>query len=265
MKHQPTTRIHYGPLRAITGGETLSARGLCTGFDRHFHDTYSFGLILEGVERCRVGGSKHLFQPGSVPMFNPGDVHDGGPASASGWSYRMVYLEPSLVNGVVNGVVDGERVFGSVQRRDAPAREAVRRLFDAIDCGSELGIEEALASALDMLLDAAHRQDSAPPLSKVRELIDARCCEPLRLRDLSDRMDISATRLLRGFEAVYGLTPHRYQQSRRIAKARRMVLAGTPLAEIAAACGYADQSHLNRWFVRIHGITPGRLRRAFFS
>ena len=78
-------------------------------------------------------------------------------------------------------------------------------------------------------------------------------------------MGISATRLLRSFEAAYGLTPHRYQQSKRIAKARRMILAGTPLADVASACGYADQSHLNRWFLRIHGTTPGRLRRAFFS
>ncbi|MFL5001221.1 MAG: helix-turn-helix domain-containing protein, partial [Xanthobacteraceae bacterium] len=86
-----------------------------------------------------------------------------------------------------------------------------------------------------------------------------------RLNGLCQVIDVSPTRLLRAFEAAYGLTPHRYQQSRRIAKARRMILAGTPLAEVASACGYADQSHLNRWFVRIHGTTPGRLRRAFFS
>jgi AraC-like DNA-binding protein len=105
----------------------------------------------------------------------------------------------------------------------------------------------------------------APPLEKVRQRIDAECCERLRLRDLSALAGVSATRLLRAFEAAYGLTPHRYQQSRRIARAKKMVVAGTPLAEIAFACGYSDQSHLNRWFLRIQGTTPGRLRRAFLS
>jgi len=258
MKHQSTTKITYGPVRGIAGVDTLSAKGLCTGFDRHFHDTYSFGLILAGVERCAVRRSRQFFEPGTVPMFNPGEVHDGGPATPEGWSYRMVYLDTALV--------ESERIFPSVQRCDAPARKAAGRVFDAIDCGSELGIEEALSAALDILLDKADRDRGAPTaLSKVRELIDAHCCEPLRLHGLCQVIGVSPTRLLRGFEAAYGLTPHRYQQSRRIAKARRMILAGTPLADVAAACGYADQSHLNRWFVRIHGTTPGRLRRAFFS
>ena len=258
MKHAATMQIEYGPVRGMAGAETLTARGLRAGFDRHFHDTYSFGLILSGVERCDMRRARQFFEPGAVPMFNPGEVHDGGPATPDGWSYRMVYLDTALV--------EDELIFPSAQRRDAPARKAVRRVFDAIDCGSELGIEEALAGALDILLDKAERDRGAPAaLSRVRELIDAHCCEPLRLRQLSDMAGVSPTRLLRGFEDAYGLTPHRYQQSRRIAKSRRMILDGKPLAEVAAACGYADQSHLNRWFLRIQGTTPGRLRRAFFS
>jgi AraC-like DNA-binding protein len=257
MKHESTTHIQYGRVMAIAGVETLNARGLRTAFDRHFHDTYSFGLILSGVERCDVRRSRQFFEPGAVPMFNPGEVHDGGPATEHGWSYRMVYLDTSHV--------PSERAFPSPERHDAPARQAVRRVFDAIDCGSELGVEEALARALDVLLGTVDRDRGAPELSKVRELIDADCCEPLRLHDLREVTGMSPTRLARGFEAAYGLTPHRYQQSRRIAKAKRMLLAGTPLAEVAAACGYSDQSHLNRWFQRIQGTTPGRLRRAFFS
>jgi AraC-like DNA-binding protein len=257
MKHESSAQVEYGRVRGMPGVDTLSARGLRTGFDRHFHDTYSFGLIVQGVERCHLRGAMQLFEPGSVPLFNPGEVHDGGPATEAGWSYRMVYLDPALI--------EDERLFPHPQRRDARAVDAARRLFDAIDCGSELGIEEALAGALEILLGPADRRAGSPALSKVRELIDAHYCEPLRLHDLSSVIGISPTRLLRGFEAAYGLTPHRYQQSRRIAKARRMVLAGTPLAEVAAACGYADQSHLNRWFLRIQGTTPGLMRRAFSS
>jgi AraC-like DNA-binding protein len=257
MKHASDGCIRYGAVSGVPGLETLSAGRLRLQFDRHFHDTYSFGIVLDGVERCGIRRSRHFFEPGSVPMFNPGEVHDGGPATEQGWSYRMVYLEPSLV--------EAERLFPLSERRDATARDAVSRLFDAIDCGSALGIDEALARALEILLGSAHSGRASPVLSKVRERIDADCCAPLRLRDLCALAGVSPTRLARAFEAAYGLTPHRYQQSRRIARAKRMVVAGAPLAEIAFACGYSDQSHLNRWFLRIQGTTPGSYRRAFFS
>ena len=257
MRHRSATRIEYRPVAGVDGVETLSAAGLREGFDRHFHDTYAFGLIVGGVERCGIGRARHFFEPGSVPMFNPGEVHDGGPATEDGWSYRMVYVDASLIGE--------ERAFPAAQRRDPAARWAVGRLFDAIDCGSELGIEEALAQTLQILLERTAPGRARAPLSNVRELIDARCCEPLRLRELCALAGVSPTRLLRAFEAAYGLTPHRYQQSCRVARAKRMMLAGTPLAEVAAACGYSDQSHLNRWFLRIQGTTPGRMRRAFLS
>jgi AraC-like DNA-binding protein len=241
----------------MPGVETLKAERLRLSFDRHFHDTYSFGLIVRGVERCSVQKSRHFFEPGSVPMFNPGEVHDGGPATGSGWSYRMVYLDP--------GLVEGEPAFPCAARRDPLARQRAGELFDAIDCGSLLGIEEALERALATLLGSREIVSSEPALRQVRERIDAQCCEPLRLRDLCGLAGVSPTRLLRGFEAAYGLTPHRYQQSRRIARAKKLILAGNALAEVAAACGYSDQTHLNRWFRRIQGTTPGRFRRAFFS
>ena len=36
---------------------------------------------------------------------------------------------------------------------------------------------------------------------------------------------------------------------------------GEPVAEVAAACGFVDQSHLTRAFKRAFGMTPGVFRR----
>jgi AraC-like DNA-binding protein len=263
MKHCSSAQIEYGCVDGLAGVETLRATKLAVQFDRHFHDSYSFGLILSGVETCSVQRCQHFFEPGMVPMFNPGDVHDGGPATEDGWSYRMVYayrmvyVDPSLV--------EDERAFPRTARRDTVARECVGQLFDALDCGSLLGIDESLQAALDSLLERREAPAASPRLERVRERIDVECSQPLRLRDLGAMVGVSPTRLLRAFQAAYGLTPHRYQQSRRIARAKRMMLQGMPLAEVAAACGYADQTHMNRWFFRIHATTSGRFRSAFFS
>jgi transcriptional regulator GlxA family with amidase domain len=53
------------------------------------------------------------------------------------------------------------------------------------------------------------------------------------------------------------------QLAHRIRKARRLLEAGTPVADIAAGTGFADQSHLHRHFQRSIGLTPGEYRRRF--
>jgi len=265
MRHESTEQIRYGSVSGTEGVEVLEARHLRLTFDRHFHDTYAFGIVLAGVERCRIGAHVNFFEPGVVPLFNPGDVHDGGPATADGWSYRMVYLEHGVVAGLLDDLGGGQPAFPADSRSDEPARRRVRAVFDAIDCGSPLGVQESLRLALETLFDVRvpKHADSRlmPRLVRVRERLEAECCGPLRLRDLCGEVGVSPSALLRSFENAFGLSPHRYQQSRRMAIARRLIAAGVPLAAVAAECGYADQSHLNRWFRRVYGVTPGRFRR----
>ena len=49
---------------------------------------------------------------------------------------------------------------------------------------------------------------------------------------------------------------------RQLDRARRLMTAGTPLAEAALEAGFADQSHLSRQFKRAYGMTPARWRAA---
>jgi AraC-like DNA-binding protein len=68
--------------------------------------------------------------------------------------------------------------------------------------------------------------------------------------------------LIRAFARDTGLTPHAYIPQRRLALARRLIRQGRELAQVAAAAGFADQSHLTRRFVRQFGVTPrGYARR----
>ena len=46
----------------------------------------------------------------------------------------------------------------------------------------------------------------------------------------------------------------------RLAEARNLLKAGEPPAMVASACGFADQSHLGRWFRRAYGLSPATYR-----
>jgi AraC-like DNA-binding protein len=67
--------------------------------------------------------------------------------------------------------------------------------------------------------------------------------------------------LVSAFRARFGLPPHRYLTQLRVDEARRLLAEGRPPGEVAAAVGFADQSHLVRRFKALLGATPGRSRR----
>ena len=74
---------------------------------------------------------------------------------------------------------------------------------------------------------------------------------------------MSSYYLLRAFHRALGLPPHQYLMNVRIQRAQAMLSRRLPIARVAAACGFSDQSHLNRCFKRVLGVTPGRYRSNF--
>jgi AraC-like DNA-binding protein len=79
---------------------------------------------------------------------------------------------------------------------------------------------------------------------------------------LAAEAGLATVRFSRAFRAAFGLSPQAYAIRRRIRHAQEMMLVTNRSAGfIAIACGFADQSHLARWFRRIVGVTPARWRR----
>lgn len=77
---------------------------------------------------------------------------------------------------------------------------------------------------------------------------------------------LSPFHFARMFKQRVGLGPHQFLIRLRVGRVKRMLAGGAaagppPLAQMAAACGFADQSHMCRHFKRVTGQTPTGYRR----
>jgi AraC family transcriptional regulator len=109
----------------------------------------------------------------------------------------------------------------------------------------------------------AERPHARPPawLRAAEELLRARLAERIGLAELAETVGVHPAYLARAFRAHYGLSVGEYGRRLRLAwAAAELAGSETPLAEIAASAGFADQSHFTRVFRRHVGTTPARYR-----
>src|SRR3984885_10836034 len=93
--------------------------------------------------------------------------------------------------------------------------------------------------------------------------IEANLASKMEIDDLANVVALSRSHFSRAFKRSLGFSPMEYVVVRRVERAKAMISeTREPLAEVALACGFADQAHLNRRFRDIVGISPGRWRRS---
>jgi AraC family transcriptional regulator len=97
---------------------------------------------------------------------------------------------------------------------------------------------------------------------RAKELLTSDLENEISLAELSRRCHLSPSHFSRVFKATTGLSPSVWRQWYRIEVAKQMLRRPeNSLAEIALACGFADQSHFTRAFARRMGSTPNAWRQ----
>ncbi|HBB33962.1 MAG TPA: AraC family transcriptional regulator [Cyanobacteria bacterium UBA8803] len=97
-------------------------------------------------------------------------------------------------------------------------------------------------------------------LRQVIEYIQEHLAEEISLNELADYLGISRYYFCRLFKQSTGLSPYQYTIQQRVERAKQLLLQGTlSISDIAIACGFTHQSHLNRHFKRLTGVTPKTL------
>lgn len=96
---------------------------------------------------------------------------------------------------------------------------------------------------------------------RVREYILAHLEDDVSNRILAEFVGLSSWYFARAFKQTAGVSPHRFVLQNRVERVKHLLVeTELPLAQIALAAGFGDQSHCTRWFRKLVGITPSRFR-----
>jgi AraC-like DNA-binding protein len=92
-------------------------------------------------------------------------------------------------------------------------------------------------------------------------MIDRHYVKPLTVRQLAARAGISPFHFIRAFRAAFGCTPHQYLRTRRIERAKELlVTTPLPVTEICDQIGFQSLGSFSSLFRRLANETPAQFR-----
>ena len=160
---------------------------------------------------------------------------------------------------------------------DAHAADLISRLQAQVVSGNPLGAaySQGLSLTLVSYLFASYGQiprideEPVPPgrlprlqCEALMVFIEDFLSRNVSLVDMAAVVGYSPDHFSRLFRQTFRVSPYRYLLGRRVERAKAMLRDATlPIADIALACGFSSQSHLNTVFKRLTGVTPARYRR----
>ncbi|WP_143960224.1 helix-turn-helix transcriptional regulator [Litoribacter populi] len=227
--------------------------------DWHYHKNAYFTFILAGnlyeenkKDRNHCGAGSLLFHNSQDPHYN---------LKPPGFA-RGLHLEIED-NWYVRQAMDNQLSEGSFLVQNPAVKLEFYRMFREMQMVDDLfcqAIEEITLNIIGKLSAIKTYPLTLWPKQVLTYLYDT-YQEPLSLKKLSDELNIHPVHLSRGFSKHFGMTLSDYVRRLRIEKSISLFpQQNLSLTEIAYACGFADQSHFNRWFKAFMHTTPAKYR-----
>lgn len=270
----PAARVRLARVPHLAQTEVLQATYVSQVFPKHTHEEFAIGTVDGGVHVSEWDGATHVAGPGTIVVNNPGDTHTGRAGDPAGWSYRMLYPPAALLQDVAAHLGDRATplpAFASPVLHDGETAAALGALVSAVLGGGEpLETETRFVEAIAQLLTrhAVERPRTTTggvepvAVRRVRDCLEAQMREGVSIATLGRVAELHPLSVVRAFRRATGLPPHAWLTQLRVRHAKALLAAGEPPAAVAAAIGFADQSHLHRHFVRLVGVRPGEYARA---
>ena len=228
--------------------------------DAHAHQA-AFVTLMVGGEYSETAARRSFRYDRFSAVYHPPQLEHRDVIGGPGVRLVMFEFEPDLVDDLHH--------TGLQSMRDLTGTPAAWRILslyrDAVTGHDALDFE---ARALQVIADVVRTPSKIPldppALSRARDYVHAHFCERITMHDVAGAAALHPVYLGQLFQERSGETIGSYVARLRVrAAAEELSSTETPLSDVALAHGFCDQSHFNRVFKKVSGLTPAAFRAKF--
>lgn len=227
----------------------------------HSHGDRYLTFVLSGGYREKLRGTTRDCGAGSVVIHPAGEDHEDRFLDRRTRCLNVV-ISSEFAHRAAPAMAAFERSSLLTGRNASAAGHRFSHELRRADEISPIVMEGVI---LEFVAEVARCESSGSRKStwvnEAASIVRRRFNEKLSLREIAAAVGVHRVNLAREFRRHFGVTIGERIRELRVADAQQRIAAGHSLADVAAATGFADQSHFTRTFLRATGITPGQYRR----
>lgn len=217
-------------------------------------------------------GFNHKFNKSSIITINPDEIHSCGVLSQEGYKHHSLYISQNTMQELLKDNFNTQ--LSPFKNFEFTNKLIYNRLFLLMkykeNFFNKLSWECELIDTINFIIKintTLYNENELPShnllIKYAKEFIKDNYNQNFSLDDFSKEFNISKFHFLRLFKKHTSVSPHTYQMIRKVEKAKQFLRNGEDISEVAYLCGFTDQSHLNKKFKQLTGLTPGIYKNFF--
>jgi AraC family transcriptional regulator len=245
----------------------------------HYHNHHILHIHLSGAQgvKVKLDTYRHVehIRDGNI-FITPANVNHSSTLLDENSEFIVLDLDPKFISNSTRESIelDGVEIVPCFTQSDPLIYQLGLSLKAelTVDGSGNRFYAESLFSALSAHLlrkYASHRlkvpkyEDGLPryKLQQAIAYINAHLDQDIRLADLAKTVGMSQYYFCRLFRQSVGVSPYQYVIGQRVERAKQLLeKKDVAIADVALACGFANQDHLTKMFRRLIGMTPKAYR-----
>jgi len=232
--------------------ETKYTKHIYSSYKKHHHDILSIAIIKQGEIQIEYDHTNERLRPKSLAVFNPFENHKTTLVHTNTSDYYVIYfhLDKSETFHVITpSIIRDDSLYHNFL-----ALHESKNSEDGI-----LYLNQIFKSYTDETPSTKKKQGEL--LDKALKFIETNDYDEITLETLARHIEISQNHLIRLFKKEFGLSAHAYILNQKIHKAKLLLEQGMPIAQVASAVGFYDQSHFHKAFKSVFALTPKEFQK----
>lgn len=251
----------------------------------HWHDEFEIVVVSSGVLSAAVNGSEYTIAAGEGIFVNTGVLHAYKETTGARADVLYLLFLPALIGGTSGSVfwtkyleplVSSLRLSALALRGEDWHRDILACAHSAAALlreeppGFEIEVRSLLSHITQTICgnavpagpESGRQSEAAQAMRQMLAFLDDNCAREIRVAEIAASAHISVRSCQRLFQRFTSRSPKQFLLSLRLEKAQKLLReTAWSIPDIAAVCGFSDQSYFTKLFRRRFGSPPAAYRK----